>query len=554
METRANYIAIGTFALLTLVTAFVLVGWLATSGNGQQIRNVRIVFPGSVTGLAVGGLVYFNGIKVGDVRELSFDKDDPARVIAIAAINRDSPLRSDTRAALGFSALTGVAYIELAGGSPDLPLLFAQDEIPTLKAERSGFQDLVDGARQILGKADTALTSVNELVTDNSQAISDTIGNVNRFSEALAANAEGVENFMAGVSDAAEAFTSLSGRLESLVEKGEAVVAAVDPEKVARVLDNAAKASDRLDQALAGVDEIVGSAKSTMAELETFGRGLNETRGKVDALVAAVDPDRIESIVGNVDAVSARIAARGEDIETVIADARAAMNSLRVISEAIETRKETVTKVIDDAGKLGEELVVLSGRLNATMDDVDGIVKAVNPDKVAKVMDSIETVTSSIAGESDTIKQAIADAGAAAANVNSFTTDLKAKQPDIDQIVADAKQLAGRLNEASARIDGILAKVDSFVGADGQGFVAEATEAARSIRIVAKAFEGRAGTIADGLARFSGRGLRDLEVMIEQGRQTLEAFESAVQGFERDPSRVIFGGSNVPVYEGGHRR
>ncbi len=126
--------------------------------------------------------------------------------------------------------------------------------------------------------------------------------------------------------------------------------------------------------------------------------------------------------------------------------------------------------------------------------------------------------------------------------------------PDIDQIVADAKQLTGRLNAASAQVAGILKKVDGFVGADGQGFIAEATEAARSIRVIAKTFEGRAGPIADGLARFSGRGLRDLQAMIEQGRQTLEEFEKAAAGFDRDPSRVIFGGSDVPVYEGRKRR
>lgn len=554
METRANYIAIGTFALLTLVSVFLFVGWLTTSGNGRQARELRIVFPDSVTGLAVGGLVYFNGIKVGEVRDLQFDQDDPTRVIAVTAIDKTSPLHGDTRSTLGFSALTGVAYIELAGGSSDTPLLFAQDEVPTLLAERSAFQDLIEGARTILGKTDTALTSVTLLVEDNRQAISNTVGNVNRFSEALASNADGVEEFMAGVSGAAEAFTSLSGRLEGLVDKSEAVVAAVDPEKIARVVDNVARASDKLESAAAGVDDVVVAAKKTVAELENFGSGLNETLLRVDALVAAVDPAKVEAIVGNVDEVSARIAARGEDIETAITDARAAANSIRVMSEAIETRTQTMTKFIDDAGRLGEELTAFSGKLNTTLSNVDGIVKAVDPEKVANVLASIETVSEGFAGETGAIKQAIADARAAAGNVNAFTSDLRAKQPDIDQIVADAKQLAGRLNAASSRIDGILTKVDGFIGADGEGFITEATAAARSIRIIAKTFERRAGPIADGLARFSGRGLRDLQAMIEQGRQTLEQFEKAVSGFDRDPSRVIFGGAGVPVYDGARRR
>ncbi|AXS41246.1 MlaD family protein [Breoghania sp. L-A4] len=554
METRANYIAIGSFALLTLVTTFLFVGWLSTQDNGKQIREVRVVFPGSVTGLAVGGLVYFNGIKVGQVRDLMFDQNDPTKVIAVAAIDGESPLRSDTRATLGFSALTGVAYVELAGGSPDLPLLFSQAGVPTLQAERSAFQDLVDGARQILGKADQTLTSVNSLVEDNRKGVSDTVGNVKRFSEALASNSEGVEKFMAGVSDATDAFTSLSGRLETLVVTGESVVAAVDPEKVARVVENVANASDQLGRAVAGIDAVVETAKTTMGELENFGSGLNETLARVNALVASVDPARIESIVGNVDDVSGKIAEQGENLAAVMADARAAAKSIRSMSEAVETRTQTITRFIDDAGRLGEDMTALSGRLNSTLTSVDGIVKAVDPDKVANVLASIDTVTEGIAGETGAIREAIADARRAAGNVSDFTADLKSKQPDIDQIVADAKQLSGRLNEASTRIDGILAKVDGFVDGDGKGFIAEATEAARSIRVIAQAFEGRAGPIADGFARFSGRGLRDLQAMIEQGRRTLEQFERAVSGFERNPSRVIFGGDDVPVYDGARRR
>lgn len=554
METRANYIAIGTFALLTMVLSFAFVGWLVSAGNNNQKRDLEIVFPGSVTGLEIGGWVYFNGIKVGEVRKLSLNPDDPNSVTVVVGIDGSSPLRADTRATLGFSALTGVAYIELVGGSVKAEQLFAKDGVPHMTAEPSAFQDLVQGARQIMSQADHTLSAVNSLVDDNRQAISNTVGNVNRFSEALASNADGVEKFMGGVSDAAAAFTSLSSRMEKLVDSSEAVVAAVEPAKVARVVDNVARASDRLEHAVAGVDEVVASAKKTMAQLEDFGTGLNGTLERVDALVAAVDPGKVQSIVGNVDDVSKRIAARGDDIDALIVNARAASDSIKAVSSAIETRSQVLVKFIDDAGRLGEELTNLTGNLNTTMTDVDRIVKSVDATKIANVLASVETITSDIASETGTIKAAIADARTAAGNVNAFTSDLRAKQPDIDQIITDAKQLAGRLNAASTRIDGILEKVDGFIGADGQGFIAEATEAARSIRAIAKTFEGRAGPIADGLARFSGRGLRDLQSLIEQGRQTLEEFEKAASGFDRDPSRVIFGGSDVPVYDGRKRR
>ena len=110
---------------------------------------VDVVFTEAVTGLSVGGSVNFNGIKVGDVGELGFDAKDPRVVIATIRVSPSTPLRRDVKATLGFQTLSGIAYVDLSGGSTSAPLLLDPDadEPPVIYAERSAFGTLQQDRR-----------------------------------------------------------------------------------------------------------------------------------------------------------------------------------------------------------------------------------------------------------------------------------------------------------------------------------------------------------------------------------------------------------------------
>ncbi|MBO6860603.1 MlaD family protein, partial [Roseibium sp.] len=163
METRANYILIGAFMVAILIGAFGFVYWLAVTAESRQNVELKIVYPGPVTGLPVGGQVLFNGIKVGDVKSLDFAPGDPTKVVATVGIKPSTPLREDTKATLNFTGLTGVAYVDLSGGSSESPLLLSmaddqdEDKVPVIYAERSFFDDIVDGARDVLKRADSTM-------------------------------------------------------------------------------------------------------------------------------------------------------------------------------------------------------------------------------------------------------------------------------------------------------------------------------------------------------------------------------------------------------------
>ncbi|MBV9568413.1 MAG: MCE family protein, partial [Hyphomicrobiales bacterium] len=72
METRAKFALIGVFTLCVIAAAFGFVFWFSGSRGGANLKSYQIVFDTPVTGLSRGGAVLFNGIRVGEVTDLSF--------------------------------------------------------------------------------------------------------------------------------------------------------------------------------------------------------------------------------------------------------------------------------------------------------------------------------------------------------------------------------------------------------------------------------------------------------------------------------------------------
>jgi phospholipid/cholesterol/gamma-HCH transport system substrate-binding protein len=120
METRANYVLIGSFTLAVIAAAFGFVLWFQSLHTTKLRSPLRIVFEGPAAGLRNGGSVNFNGIRVGEV--ISVKLDNPRRVVALAMVENNTPLRKDTLVGLEFQGLTGVAAISLKGGEEAAPV------------------------------------------------------------------------------------------------------------------------------------------------------------------------------------------------------------------------------------------------------------------------------------------------------------------------------------------------------------------------------------------------------------------------------------------------
>jgi phospholipid/cholesterol/gamma-HCH transport system substrate-binding protein len=191
METRANYVLIGSFTLAVIAAAFGFVLWFQSLHTTKLRSPLLVIFEGPAAGLRNGASVNFNGIRVGEV--VSVKLDNPRRVVARAMVENNAPIRKDTFVGLEFQGLTGVAAISLKGGdenAPQVPL--GEDGIPVLTADPSALQDVTEAIRG-------TLQNINRVVADNQQAVKNSLHNLETFTGALSRNAQKIDDVMAKV-------------------------------------------------------------------------------------------------------------------------------------------------------------------------------------------------------------------------------------------------------------------------------------------------------------------------------------------------------------------
>ena len=71
METRANYILVGSFVLLLIAGLLAFVLWFARLQLDAEVSRFDILFEGTVTGLSEGSPVRYSGVRVGEVSSIS---------------------------------------------------------------------------------------------------------------------------------------------------------------------------------------------------------------------------------------------------------------------------------------------------------------------------------------------------------------------------------------------------------------------------------------------------------------------------------------------------
>ncbi len=172
METKAKYVLLGTATLIGAVLIMLFAMWMANSEFRRGYNEFDIVFDDPVRGLAEGGEVRFNGIKVGEVQTLRIDPRDTRRVIARVRVSADVPVKTDSRAQLEPIGLTGVTLIQLSAGSDDAAEVRQSfgGPVPAIEGEGSQIDALVARSEDIALRASEAMAAVRDLLTDENIA------------------------------------------------------------------------------------------------------------------------------------------------------------------------------------------------------------------------------------------------------------------------------------------------------------------------------------------------------------------------------------------------
>ena len=193
MKARASNLMIGSLTLALIagsLGSFLVYQKIAVN---KQKTPFRVIFEGSASGLRKGGSVNFAGIRVGEVTSLTLDH--PRRVIALAMIDGNTPVRKDTQVGLEFQGLTGIAAISFAGGSIDAPPPpLGADGIPELTADPDGLLDVQEKIR-------LALRNVDKVIADNEVAVKDTLRNFESFTASLSGSGARITSVISAVDD-----------------------------------------------------------------------------------------------------------------------------------------------------------------------------------------------------------------------------------------------------------------------------------------------------------------------------------------------------------------
>ena len=187
-------------------------------------------------------------------------------------IVRATPIKTDTVATLGLQGLTGVAYIELTGGTRESAPLepVGKEKVAVIKSRASGIEQVLTKAPELLERA-VAITERLALILDdrNLKSISDTLTNMSSLTGTLAGRTGEINQVLA---DSQKTFAALRAAAENIA----ALTGGLN-EKIVPIADSAADVMVDVRKAIDGFGKVAvqleGIVKENRVPLRDFSSG-----------------------------------------------------------------------------------------------------------------------------------------------------------------------------------------------------------------------------------------------------------------------------------------
>lgn len=555
METRANYVLVGVFTLVVLAMSFGFVYWSANVSDKDARTALIVRIEGSVSGLSQGSQVLFNGLNVGTVTNLRIDPNNPRVVIATTQIDRTTPVTTSTTATIGFQGLTGIGFIGLTGGNMNdrniIQSALEQGATPVIRANPSDVtdilataRDIADRANNILGEFESIVQAIGPSVRTTAENVAQTSGNVRTFTDSLAANADQIDDFLASLGRLSVSANNVAERLPPILDEASRFVSALNVTAINQSIENVAALTQSVrgqtDNIVAAIEQVTTTARSfasvgdavtaSTPSIQAFlGRlgplsetatsvaaRLDTTLGDVRQITAAVNPDQVRTVIGNVTGFTDALNAQSGKLDSVVSGA------------------DTVLATLDTA---------LTG-LNGTRARVDDILSGIRADDISRAVNNVSSATTNIASAADSVR--------------GVANDIGNRREDINAIITNAEDTSANLRTASAQVQTLINSVNGLVNSpDGRGLTAQARETLATIQQTAETIRAAVGPISANLQGFTGQGLQEVRNLIRETTRAVSRIEGAITDLSSNPSRILFGGEGageVRQFDGRTRR
>ena len=249
MGRRVSNALVGLFVIVFGAAWVAITLWLALGDLSIQYTTYHVYMDESVSGLYLDAPVKYRGVDVGKVTGIDLNPDVPDQVQLTLDVISTTPIREDTLAELAVQGLTGIAFVDLKGGSLDAPVLRAKDNeyYPVIQSAPSFFARLDTSGTELMANLNVMVDSLVKLLDANGRkSLSEIIANIHTITETVANRQQEIDQGMVNA---------------------------------ARILENSAAATERLEPLMAQMDE---TAQSFQAMAERVG----ETTERVNHYVA----------------------------------------------------------------------------------------------------------------------------------------------------------------------------------------------------------------------------------------------------------------------------
>ena len=295
MTSKNSYIRIGIFVVV-LTTALIWgTLWLSTGGAPGEFDYYLTYMNESVSGLSPDAALTYRGVNVGKVKEITIDPKNPNRVRLMLQVQHGVPIKQDTEATLEMQGLTGLATIDLLGGSLGSPPLTSTDgeSYPVIPSRPSLLVRFDTVISELLGNVNEMSTKLNQLLDDESRAnFTRSLAHIEKITGALAAQ---------------------SNRLGNIVADAETT------------MKNARQASSTLPDLMRDVSHSTQTLADMAGQLRAAGETINETAKTLQRTADTSGTD-----------VQRFTASTLPEVSTMTRELRDAAENLRRVSESIE--------------------------------------------------------------------------------------------------------------------------------------------------------------------------------------------------------------------------
>lgn len=310
-----NDVKVGAFVLAAVAVLFFLLAGIAHYNPFGQKAVPYKTYLRFAGGLEPGSMVRAGGLKVGRITDLLPDPNDPTRVEIQLEVRNGTSVTKESLASLNTLGLLGEYYLEItpgrAGASAIEPNgVISSRETPQLGELFDKIEGLSTGAQQLMDELSLNVKEVSARANTVLDNIKEATGERNR------------KNF------------------EGVLSKSNALIAQQSPK----------------------IDDITSSLRASSAKIEPFIKDLQETRRKIDELIANTnggiselrpevrkDLDTLAETLGRaqrlIDEVNGTVVRNNDDIDRIVEDFRQSAQNLKELTEELKQRPYSLIRV-----------------------------------------------------------------------------------------------------------------------------------------------------------------------------------------------------------------